>query len=163
MASACTLKLVTTRALVLALLYLLVLQGVCGPSLSLFSSFVTLAYLGFRLDFRMSISLSFWCFGLWNFLTGCVSGHGCFHEKPAQNRKVRYLCLLFHAWLGKETCIYNYSCLQILHADLKENNGSITGAGNMENFVGWELRAVPSGPDPLHHNGGSPKKPRTDP
>ncbi|MBA0713022.1 hypothetical protein Golax_012082 [Gossypium laxum] len=138
MASACTLKLATTRALVLALLYLLVLQGVCGPSLSLFSSFVTLAYLGFRLDFRMSISLSFWCFGLWNFLTGCVSGHGCFHEKPAQNRK-------------------------ILHADLKENNGSITGAGNMENFVGWELRAVPSGPDPLHHNGGSPKKPRTDP
>ncbi|MBA0615405.1 hypothetical protein Godav_015545 [Gossypium davidsonii] len=114
MASACTLKLVTTRALVLALLYLLVLQGVCGPSLSLFSSFVTLAYLG------------------------CVSGHGCFHEKPAQNRK-------------------------ILHADLKENNGSITGAGNMENFVEWELRAVPSGPDPLHHNGGSPKKPRTDP
>ncbi|KAG4183266.1 hypothetical protein ERO13_A09G098550v2 [Gossypium hirsutum] len=98
MASACTLKLVTTRALVLALLYLLVLQGVCG----------------------------------------CVSGHGCFHEKPAQNRK-------------------------ILHADLKENNGSTTGAGNMENFVGWELRAVPSGPDPLHHNGGSPKKPRTDP
>ncbi|MBA0829931.1 hypothetical protein Goarm_014495 [Gossypium armourianum] len=138
MASACTLKLVTTRALVLALLYLLVLQGVCGPSLSLFFSFFTLAYLSFRLDFRMSISLSFWCFRLWNFLTGCVSGHGCFHEKPAQNRK-------------------------ILHADLKENNGSITGAGNMENFVGWELRAVPSGPDPLHHNGGSPKKPRTDP
>ncbi|XP_038877536.1 protein CLAVATA 3 [Benincasa hispida] len=26
----------------------------------------------------------------------------------------------------------------------------------------WEqLRRVPSGPDPLHHNGGSPKKPRT--
>ncbi|KAK5803608.1 hypothetical protein PVK06_031256 [Gossypium arboreum] len=111
MASACTLKLVTTRALVLALLYLLVLQGVCGPSLSLFSSFVTLAYLGFRLE--------------------CQSA-------------------------------YLFGVL-ILHADLKENNGSTTGAGNMENFVGWELRAVPSGPDPLHHNGGSPKKPRTDP
>ena len=26
---------------------------------------------------------------------------------------------------------------------------------------GWELRKVPSGPDPLHHNGGSPNKPRT--
>ncbi|KAL5763677.1 hypothetical protein ACOSP7_016028 [Xanthoceras sorbifolium] len=25
---------------------------------------------------------------------------------------------------------------------------------------GWELREVPSGPDPLHHN-GNPKKPRT--
>ncbi|KAF8397970.1 hypothetical protein HHK36_016896 [Tetracentron sinense] len=29
------------------------------------------------------------------------------------------------------------------------------------NLVGWELRKVPSGPDPLHHNGGSPTKPRT--
>lgn len=28
-------------------------------------------------------------------------------------------------------------------------------------LVDWELRKVPSGPDPLHHNGGSPKKPRT--
>ncbi|KAE8692998.1 Protein CLAVATA 3 [Hibiscus syriacus] len=40
----------------------------------------------------------------------------------------------------------------------KEDNGSTTGAGNRESF-----RTVPSGPDPLHHNGGSPKKPRTDP
>ncbi|KAK9920972.1 hypothetical protein M0R45_029506 [Rubus argutus] len=32
---------------------------------------------------------------------------------------------------------------------------------NME-LVGVELRKVPSGPDPLHHNGNSPK-PRTDP
>lgn len=24
-----------------------------------------------------------------------------------------------------------------------------------------ELRTVPSGPDPLHHNGGTPKKPKT--
>ncbi|GFQ07538.1 hypothetical protein PHJA_002897900 [Phtheirospermum japonicum] len=25
----------------------------------------------------------------------------------------------------------------------------------------WELRRVPTGPDPLHHNGQDPKKPRT--
>lgn len=30
-----------------------------------------------------------------------------------------------------------------------------------EKSVTWDLRKVPSGPDPLHHNGGSPKKPRT--
>ncbi|KAK4369607.1 hypothetical protein RND71_013399 [Anisodus tanguticus] len=30
-----------------------------------------------------------------------------------------------------------------------------------EKFADWELRGVPAGPDPLHHNGVSPKKPRT--
>ena len=43
------------------------------------------------------------------------------------------------------------------------HGSTISTAGNRENFVGWELMTVPSGPDPLHHNGGSPKKPRTDP
>nr|XP_043622150.1 protein CLAVATA 3 [Erigeron canadensis] len=28
-------------------------------------------------------------------------------------------------------------------------------------YVGWELRAAPLGPDPLHHHGADPKKPRT--
>ena len=60
----------------------------------------------------------------------------------------------------------------MLQADFKANNevvksslhgSTISTAGNRENFVGWELMTVPSGPDPLHHNGGSPKKPRTDP
>ncbi|XP_022753738.1 protein CLAVATA 3 [Durio zibethinus] len=77
----------------------------------------------------------------------CVSGHGCFYENAAQIRKM-------------------------LQTDLKEKNEVVkaslhgsTGntAGNRENFVGWELRTVPSGPEPLHHNGGTPKKPRTDP
>ncbi|KAK6235255.1 hypothetical protein QUC31_019004 [Theobroma cacao] len=76
----------------------------------------------------------------------CVSGHGCFYANAARNRKM-------------------------LQAELKENNEVVTGSlhgstsstGNIENFVGWELRTVPSGPDPLHHNGGSPKKPRIDP
>lgn len=30
-----------------------------------------------------------------------------------------------------------------------------------EKLADWELRGVPAGPDPLHHNGASPKKPRT--
>nr|POE76807.1 hypothetical protein CFP56_67458 [Quercus suber] len=30
-------------------------------------------------------------------------------------------------------------------------------------YVGSELRNTPSGPDPLHHNGGSPKMPSTGP
>ncbi|KAJ6963987.1 hypothetical protein NC652_002311 [Populus alba x Populus x berolinensis] len=39
--------------------------------------------------------------------------------------------------------------------------GSTGGTGNGEKSEIRELRAAPSGPDPLHHNGGSPKKPRT--
>ena len=39
--------------------------------------------------------------------------------------------------------------------------GSTGGTGNGEKLEVRELRAAPSGPDPLHHNGGSPKKPRT--
>ena len=35
--------------------------------------------------------------------------------------------------------------------------------GNYKYTVDSELRWVPSGPDPLHHNGGSPKKPKTTP
>lgn len=30
-----------------------------------------------------------------------------------------------------------------------------------DKFADWELRGVPAGPDPLHHNGASPKKPKT--
>ncbi|XP_011088962.1 protein CLAVATA 3 [Sesamum indicum] len=33
--------------------------------------------------------------------------------------------------------------------------------GNEEMPEDWELRRVPAGPDPLHHNGQDPKKPRT--
>lgn len=38
--------------------------------------------------------------------------------------------------------------------------GSATSV-NGGSFVGYELRNVPSGPDPLHHNRASPEKPRT--
>ncbi|KAG6789148.1 hypothetical protein POTOM_005238 [Populus tomentosa] len=39
--------------------------------------------------------------------------------------------------------------------------GSTGSTGNGEKLEVRELRAAPSGPDPLHHNGGSPEKPRT--
>ncbi|KAE9585636.1 hypothetical protein Lal_00009861 [Lupinus albus] len=41
---------------------------------------------------------------------------------------------------------------------------SLEGSSNTkygEKPLSWELRKVPSGPDPLHHNGGTPKKPET--
>ncbi|CAL1367363.1 unnamed protein product [Linum trigynum] len=43
-----------------------------------------------------------------------------------------------------------------------DNKGLIHGnaAGGAKGGDQEELRSVPSGPDPLHHNGGSPKKPR---
>ncbi|GKU93750.1 hypothetical protein SLEP1_g7317 [Rubroshorea leprosula] len=72
-----------------------------------------------------------------------ISGNGCFYANAAHSHNRKAL------------------------ADLKKNkvlNDSLhgsTGAENTQNPVGWELRTVPSGPDPLHQNGRSPKKPRT--
>ncbi|KAJ4833394.1 hypothetical protein Tsubulata_028197 [Turnera subulata] len=46
-------------------------------------------------------------------------------------------------------------------AVLKSGLGGPVVSNNGQKLVYSELRNVPSGPDPLHHNGGSPKKPRT--
>ncbi|KAJ4972300.1 hypothetical protein NE237_005399 [Protea cynaroides] len=35
------------------------------------------------------------------------------------------------------------------------------GFGSLDSRYGKDMRQVPSGPDPLHHNGGSPRKPHT--
>ncbi|XVF69253.1 hypothetical protein PTKIN_Ptkin11bG0066200 [Pterospermum kingtungense] len=83
-------------------------------------------------------------------VSGRVSGHGCFYENAAQTRK------MLQADLKKNNEIVKAGSLHV-------STSSASTAGNRENFVEWELRSVPSGPDPLHHNGGSPKKPRTDP
>ncbi|OMP03812.1 hypothetical protein COLO4_10193 [Corchorus olitorius] len=83
-------------------------------------------------------------------VSGCFPGHACLYATAAQSRKM------------------------LLQAELKENNefmnmksssldGSKSISGHGENSVKWEMRTVPSGPDPLHHNGGSSKKPRVDP
>ncbi|XP_062170935.1 protein CLAVATA 3 [Alnus glutinosa] len=77
----------------------------------------------------------------------CGAGYGCFYSKAAASLKTENRKLL---------------------AGLKEKKEAVKGgqqgsatSRNGRSFVGWELRKVPSGPDPLHHNGGSPKKPRT--
>ncbi|XP_070044548.1 protein CLAVATA 3 [Nicotiana tomentosiformis] len=41
-------------------------------------------------------------------------------------------------------------------------NGNYNHSGKInDKFADWELRGIPAGPDPLHHNGANPKKPRT--
>ncbi|XP_052288853.1 protein CLAVATA 3 [Citrus sinensis] len=66
---------------------------------------------------------------------------GCYYgEMDLQNRK-----LLSEKQLPARTG-------GLLHAITSGNENMMVG--------GSELRVVPSGPDPLHHN-GSPKKPRT--
>ncbi|CAI0541556.1 unnamed protein product [Linum tenue] len=54
---------------------------------------------------------------------------------------------------------------KVLLAAVKgSNKGFIFAAGGAKAADHQEeLRSVPSGPDPLHHNGGSPKKPRPSP
>ncbi|KAL0460003.1 UNVERIFIED_CONTAM: hypothetical protein Slati_0627500 [Sesamum latifolium] len=54
--------------------------------------------------------------------------------------------------------IYEQLFLEMKQMGLK--NGA-PRLGNEEMPEDWELRRVPAGPDPLHHNGQDPKKPRT--
>ncbi|KAL3530324.1 hypothetical protein ACH5RR_009646 [Cinchona calisaya] len=73
----------------------------------------------------------------------CNVGSGCFYVKAAlqemQNRK------LLDGVKGTEMQVF-------------KNNGVPSGSASGE---GLELREAPMGPDPLHHHGGSPIKPRT--
>ncbi|KAJ7948053.1 protein CLAVATA 3 [Quillaja saponaria] len=80
----------------------------------------------------------------------CSTGHGCFYAyaaglKQTQNRK---LLQMLAALKEKKAAV---------KAGLHGPSSGMSG----EKSLDWELRKVPSGPDPLHHNGGSPKKPRT--
>ncbi|KAI9107719.1 hypothetical protein K1719_021382 [Acacia pycnantha] len=80
--------------------------------------------------------------------SGCSSVHGCFGAnaagfKEAGNRKVLVATLR-----AKKTGF------------LPGYGGSSTSK-YVENSVTSELRKIPSGPDPLHHNGGSPNKPQS--
>ncbi|XVF46994.1 hypothetical protein PTKIN_Ptkin03bG0073500 [Pterospermum kingtungense] len=88
------------------------------------------------------------CFLVLQGVSGCMNDHGCFYEKAAQSRKILQVGL-------KEK---NEGVKGSLHGTTSSSAGK-RGKYSME----WELRTVPSGPDPLHHNGASPKKPRTDP
>ncbi|XP_054812834.1 protein CLAVATA 3 [Prosopis cineraria] len=76
----------------------------------------------------------------------CSSVHGCSGGnaagfKETGNRKV-------------------LAALRAKKAALPGHGGSLSSK-YVENSASSELRKVPSGPDPLHHNGGSPHKPKT--
>ncbi|GKV34986.1 hypothetical protein SLEP1_g43312 [Rubroshorea leprosula] len=83
------------------------------------------------------------CLVVFHEVSDCTSGSGCFYANAAHSHSRKTLA----GFKEKEVA------QGFLHRS--------TSTGNRENLVGWELRTVPSGPDPLHHNGGSPKKPRT--
>ncbi|KAL4611804.1 uncharacterized protein LOC142607314 [Castanea sativa] len=87
------------------------------------------------------------CFVLMEDASDCNTGYGCFYTKPSvslmtQNRKVL-------AGLEEKR--------ESVKVGLQGSATSVNGGS----FVGYELRNVPSGPDPLHHNRASPEKPRT--
>ncbi|KAF8403367.1 hypothetical protein HHK36_011469 [Tetracentron sinense] len=71
----------------------------------------------------------------------CSSGYGCFYAEAAP-KEIQSRKLLHNS------------------EEVFRSTGSM---GNRDggDLVGWDLRRAPSGPDPLHHNGGGPKKPQT--
>lgn len=113
------------------------------------------------------------------FLADCNTGCGLFGANSAvsiktENRKVifntcfrsrgRFFSLLF---ANVFSCFHRPFFLQMLASLKKKKKETVKGGlqvsatiSNGGGFLGWELSRVPSGPDPLHHNGGNPKKPR---
>ncbi|KAG4384615.1 hypothetical protein JHK82_037822 [Glycine max] len=80
--------------------------------------------------------------------SGCGSAYECFGANAAgltdiPNRKV------LPVLKDKKT--------SALKASLRGSSSNKYG----EKPLNWELRKVPSGPDPLHHNGVNPKNPQT--
>ncbi|ESW22029.1 hypothetical protein PHAVU_005G120600 [Phaseolus vulgaris] len=97
--------------------------------------------------FTTVVLLMLLCLLLMREPSGCGSAYECFGANAAvlgdiPNRKA--LSVL----KDKKTS---------LKASLQESSSIKYG----EKPLSWELRKVPSGPDPLHHNGVNPKKPQT--
>ncbi|KAI3687260.1 hypothetical protein L1987_80954 [Smallanthus sonchifolius] len=59
---------------------------------------------------------------------------------------------------AEETLISNRKLLVVNGLEASFN---VASKSRKEEDVGWELRAAPLGPDPLHHHGADPTKPRT--
>ncbi|KAI3821885.1 hypothetical protein L1987_09460 [Smallanthus sonchifolius] len=57
--------------------------------------------------------------------------------------------------------ISNRKLLVVNGLEAKEASFNVAGKSRKEEDEGWELRAAPLGPDPLHHHGADPTKPRT--
>ncbi|KAL2981536.1 hypothetical protein AAZX31_13G294900 [Glycine max] len=74
-----------------------------------------------------------------------------------------FLAINYHSDLSDK--YWNKSVLPVLK-DKKTSALKASLRGSSSNKYGekplnWELRKVPSGPDPLHHNGVNPKNPQT--
>ncbi|PIN10646.1 hypothetical protein CDL12_16767 [Handroanthus impetiginosus] len=88
----------------------------------------------------------------------------------AKTKSSSALCMLLIITLFVQDfaeCSNSGASLKVLHRklflEMKKmalKNGA-PSYGNKEMPEDWELRRVPAGPDPLHHNGQNPKKPRT--
>ncbi|KAL2331892.1 hypothetical protein Fmac_019473 [Flemingia macrophylla] len=77
--------------------------------------------------------------------SGCSSAHECFGASAAGLREIpRRKLKVLSGLKGKKATL---RASQSIKYDEKP--------------LSWELRKVPSGPDPLHHNGVNPKKPQT--
>ncbi|XP_042958354.1 uncharacterized protein LOC122293956 isoform X1 [Carya illinoinensis] len=84
-----------------------------------------------------------------HYISDCNGRYGCFYAKAVVSSERENRKLLAGLKQKKETVKVKGG----LQASATGSNGG--------SFQGWELRRVPSGPDPLHHNGGNPTKPRT--
>ncbi|KAL8244646.1 hypothetical protein R6Q59_010904 [Mikania micrantha] len=71
-----------------------------------------------------------------------------------------------HDHAAEET-LYNGSSMKeisnrkLLVVDVLKAKEAANGNSRKEEEEGWELRAAPLGPDPLHHHGAGPIKPRS--
>ncbi|KAL3518627.1 hypothetical protein ACH5RR_021216 [Cinchona calisaya] len=99
-----------------------------------------------------------------------------FHAKSASLLLITALCFLCVMQLQSSDCSMGSGCLYVkaavhevlnrkLLGGVKGNevvfkNNDVAGSA-MKIDEGWDLREAPLGPDPLHHHGGSPKKPKT--
>ncbi|XP_020963744.1 uncharacterized protein LOC107610379 [Arachis ipaensis] len=72
--------------------------------------------------------------------------HGCFDAQAAVLKEIRNrkLVQVFFAFKDKKTSL----------KAMLQGSSSSRMIRDGEKSVSWELRRVPSGPDPLHHNGG---------
>ncbi|WVZ00910.1 hypothetical protein V8G54_026979 [Vigna mungo] len=99
-----------------------------------------------KLIFTTVVLLMLLCLLLTREPSGCGSAYECFGANAAGLRDIpnrKALSLLKN----------KKSTLKVLQGSSSIKYG--------EKPLSWELRKVPSGPDPLHHNGVNPKKPQT--
>ncbi|KAL4590584.1 hypothetical protein LXL04_003518 [Taraxacum kok-saghyz] len=96
-----------------------------------------------------------------------------FSLKPLSLSFIFLLCLFlllqFYDGLnGAEDALSSVDILKVINNrkllvvnDLQAKEASVKIQNKKGEDERWELRAAPLGPDPLHHHGADPKKPRT--